>query len=181
MNHYVIVGVFVLGIVCLFVMVFLFVIVCVTLCLCDCLCHCYCLCLCDCQLLQRVSRAGDIAKLPIDVSLNACNVEEHVHPRATLYLLYLQISVKYLSKVDSDLARYAAVVRGLNPWLFSMLMAAPHSTAMSNMFMLSYTTMMWVTVQPFVSYVRSCQFQDQSDCITSTCRSKFPPLAKMRR
>ena len=72
---------------------------------------------------------------------------------------YLQISVKYLSKVDSDLARYAAVVRGLNPWLFSMLMAAPHSTAMSNMFMLSYTTMMWVTVQPFVSYVDIVNFR----------------------
>ena len=31
------------------------------------------------------------------------------------------------------LARYAAMVRGVRCWLFSMLMAAPHSTAMSNM------------------------------------------------
>ena len=33
------------------------------------------------KLLQRVGRAGDIAKLPVNVSLNACYVEEHVHPR----------------------------------------------------------------------------------------------------
>ena len=137
------------------------------------------------KLLQRVGRAGDIAKLPVNVSLNACNVEEHVHPGQHFSFKYLsnicQIFSKNLSRVDPYLARNAAVVRGVNPWLFSMLMAAPHSTAMSNMLMLSYTTMMWVTVQPFVSYRSSCQFQDQPDCITDTCRSKLPPLAKMRR
>ena len=44
------------------------------------------------KLLQRVSRAGDIAKLPVDVSLNACNMEEHVHPAQSF-----QIFSKYLS------------------------------------------------------------------------------------
>ena len=32
------------------------------------------------EALQRISGAGHVAKLPIDVSLNAGDVEEHVHP-----------------------------------------------------------------------------------------------------
>ena len=44
------------------------------------------------KLLQRISRAGDVAKLPVDVSLNACNVEEHVHPAQSFQIFSEHLS-----------------------------------------------------------------------------------------
>ena len=47
---------------------------------------------------QWVSRAGDVAKLPVDVSLNAGDVEEHVHPAGELSLKYFVLLCFHLAR-----------------------------------------------------------------------------------